>query len=388
MQHTPTDFLRASGKTADHFGFKTIDALRKEPACRDCTTPLEHTVTSDTVSLDMRGGLFSKSVARYCEEKLHALGAPVLLYDQHELADTGDIAVSFNIFNVQKSIAEAILIQASRALLHDLGHDEHVVRINTLGDSESTTRYGREIANFLRRRLDHMPAEARELMKEHPLLALAHLVDIGHDLAFKSPNPLEYLSDQSRKHFREIIEYLDMSNTPYEIDSKMLGHHECYSDALFSIDTNAGDEADAPITIRGGRYDELAYRKTKTRIPATGVVLMLKGSKLPARLPRTKEAVPSVYVVQLGFGPKVRSLLLIDHLRKAGIAVFHDLTSDSLSTQLRDAEAKGVRYTIIVGQKEFVEKNVILRDMQARNQEHLSQDMLVKKLRRQVLAVA
>lgn len=381
MQHTPTDFLRAAAKTAEHFGFRTVDNLKKEDACKNCTTSLAHTIDKDEVTLDVRGGLFRRSVATYCEENLHAFNAPVLLYENHELPESGDVAVTFNIFNVQKSIAEAILIQASRALLLDLGHEEHIVRINSLGDAESTTRYGREISNFLKRRLDHMPSEARELMKEHPLLALAYLVEIGHDLAFKSPNPLEYLSDQSRKHFREIVEYLDMSDTPYEIDPKMLGHHECYSDALFSIDVTS--EVDSPITVHGGRYDELLHRKTKTKTPATGAVLVLKGSKFPARVPRYKEAIPSVYVVQLGFGPKVRSLLLIDSLRKAGIHVFHDLTSDSLSTQLRDAEARGVKYTIIVGQKEFVEQNVILRDMAARNQEHVSQDVLVKKLKRQ-----
>lgn len=388
MQHTPTDFLRAAGKTAEHFGFRTIENLKKEPACKNSTNSIPHTVDKDEITIDVRSGLFGKSVALYCEENLNALNAPVLLYHHHEVPETGDTAVTFNIFNVQKSIAEAILIQASRALLLDLGHTDHLVRINSLGDNESTVRYGREVTNFLKRRLDHMPAEARELMKEHSLLALMHLVDIGHDLAFKSPNPLEYLSDQSRKHFREIIEYLDMSDTPYEIDPKMLGHHECYSDALFTIDTLMEDGSEAPLSVRGGRYDELVYRKTKTRTPATGAVLILKGSKFPTRIPRNKESVPSVYLVQLGFGPKVRSLLLIDNLRKAGIPVFHDLTSDSLSTQLRDAEARGVKYTIIVGQKEFVEQSVILRDMAARNQEHIPQSELVKKLRRHIQVVA
>lgn len=78
----------------------------------------------------------------------------------------------------------------------------------------------------------------------------------------------------------------------------------------------------------------------------------------------------------------MRSLLLVDSLKAAGIPVLHDLTSDSLSSQLRDAEARGVNYTIIVGQKEFVENTVILRDMNARNQEYVPQDILIKKLKR------
>jgi histidyl-tRNA synthetase len=79
--------------------------------------------------------------------------------------------------------------------------------------------------------------------------------------------------------------------------------------------------------------------------------------------------------------------MLIDALRQNGITVRHDLTSDSLSAQLRDAEARGVRYTVIVGQKEFVEQTVILRDMSARNQEPVPLDQLIRKLKRHTAAL-
>jgi histidyl-tRNA synthetase len=95
-----------------------------------------------------------------------------------------------------------------------------------------------------------------------------------------------------------------------------------------------------------------------------------------------------VYVVQLGFDPKIKSLMLIDELRKSGINVHQNLASDSLSTQLRDAEARNVKYTVIIGQKEFVENTVILRDMNVRNQEFVDQGSLIKRLKRQSPATA
>jgi histidyl-tRNA synthetase len=296
---------------------------------------------------------------------------------------TGEPAVTFHIFNVERSIAEAILIQVSRALASDLGHTEHTVRINSLGDRDSVTRYTREITNYLKKRMDHMPPAARELMKEHPLSALAHLIEQEHDLGFRSPNSLEFLSDGSRKHFREIIEYLDMSETPYEIDSKMTGHHEYYSDAIFSIDIKEEDGTPSPLSIRGGRFNEFIQRNTRSKASAVGVVAVLKNTKSPARIPRHKSSTPSVYVIQLGFGAKIRTLMLIEELRQAGISVIHNLASDSLSTQLRDAENRGIRYALIMGQKEFVENTVILRDLKQSNQEFVDQGALVKKLKKQ-----
>jgi histidyl-tRNA synthetase len=388
MSLTPTDFLKVANHTAEHFGFQTIDQLRRSPECKQCKTSLPHSITGTTKRIDAHQGLLTSAVATYCEEKLHALMRPVLLYSYAQVPRTGETAVTFHIFNVERSIAEAILIHASRALLSDLGFSDHTVRINSLGDSESLTRYSRELANFLRKRLDTMPPAARELMKEHPLSALSHLVEQDHELAYRSPNPLEYLSDVSRKHFREIIEYLDMSETPYEIDPKMLGHHECYSDAIFSLDImNEDPTAVAPITARGGRFDEFVYRATRTKTPAVGAVVILKNSKAPARNPRPRTKPPTVFVVQLGFGPKIKSLLLIDSLRRAGIPVFHNLASDSLSTQLREAEARGVKYTLIIGQKEFVENTVIFRDMDLRNQEYINQETLIRRLKKTVSAL-
>jgi len=382
MSHTPTEFLKVANHTAEHFGFQTIDQLRKSPECKKCIVSMPHTVTGTSKKIDSHGGLLSSGISTFCEENLHAIEKPVLLYAFQQVPYTNETAVTFHIFNVPRSIAEAILIQATRALATDLGHADNTVKINSLGDTDSLTRYTRELTNFLKKRMDTMPADVRELMKEHPLTALASLIEQNHDLAQRAPNPLEYLSDPSRKHFREIIEYLDMSATPYEIDPKMLGHHECYSDAIFSLNMDSEDDVESPLSIRGGRFDEFVYRATRTRTPAVGAVVVLKNSKAPARAPRPKTQKPSVYVVQLGFGPKIKSLLLIDSLRRAGIPVFHDLASDSLSTQLRDAEARKVKYTLIIGQKEFVENTVILRDMDVRNQEYITQDALIKKLKR------
>lgn len=382
-ESSPTEFLRIAAHTAEHFGFKTAEALRKEPDCKNCTTSLPHTILESDRNFDVTQGLLTRGITQYCDERLHALGGPVLLYSIDTAEQTGDTAVSFHIFNVQKSIAEAILIQTSRALVTELGYAEHTVRINSLGDMDSMTRYSRELTNFLRKRLDLMPESARELMKEHSMLALQDLVNQSHELAFKSPNPLEYLSDQSRKHFRDIIEYLDMSETPYEIDPKMLGHHEYYSDALFAIDLpKLDDEMENPLQIRGGRFDSFVERKTKRKTSAVGAVALLRERPAPARTPRFKLETPTVYIIQLGFGPKVRSLMIINELRQAGISVFQDLANDSLSAQLRDAEQRGVKYVIIIGQKEFVDGTVILRDMNARKQEPIPNDQLIRKLKR------
>lgn len=385
MDVTATDFLKHAASTAEHFGFKTLESLKKLPECKACSKKLEHSASALDRRIDALHGMLTSGMHNFCEAKLHEITEPILFYTIEQVPRSGEAAISFQIFNVEKSIAEAILIQATRALANDLGFVNHTVRINSIGDRDSSSRYIRELTNYLRKRLDDMPESARELMKEHALVALSHLIEKEHELAYKSPNPLEYLSDQSRKHFREIVEYLDMTDTPYEIDPKLIGHHECYSDALFAIDMLDEEGmriAHPSLYIRGGRYNEFVFRNTKRQIPAVGAVAVLRDKKSPSRTPRSRIATPSVYVVQLGFGPKIKSLMLIDELRKAGISVHQNLASDSLSSQLRDAEARNVKFTVIIGQKEYVDGTVILRDMQGRNQEYVPIGNLAGRLKR------
>lgn len=387
MDTTPTEFLKKAAHTAEHFGFKTTDSFQKNPACKNSTSSLTHSATAMDRKLDALSGVLTAGMSAYIENNMHALEEPALFYSLEQVPRSGEAALSLQIYGVPKSIAEAILIQTTRALTIDLGYETHVVRINSLGDRDSSTRYTRELTNYLKKRLDDLPPTARELMKVHVSEALLHLIEKGHELAYRCPSPLEHLSDLSRKHFREIVEYLDMSDTPYEIDPKLIGHHQCYSDALFAIDITDADGVNLPhqpLHIRGGRYSEFVYRHTKRDIPAAGAVVILKEKKAPIRTPRTQRgALPSVYVVQLGFGPKIASLILIDSLRRASVPVLQNLTCDSLSKQLRDAEAKGVKYTLIIGQKEYVEGTVILRDMEARSQEHVPLTSVVSALKRQ-----
>lgn len=381
--YSSTDFLKTAVSVAENFGFQSLPTIAKHPTIKNNATSLPHTANAKDRRKDNLYGLLAGGAATYCEKHLHAFGTPLFVYSIDSVPRTKEIAITYNIYNVPKSIAEVVLVQSLQALVTELGYTNYCVRINSLGDNDSMQRYHRELTTFLRKRIDHLPPTARELMKEHAFLALTHLIEKDHELSYRAPNSLEFLSDTSRKHFREIIEFLDMSDTPYEIDSRLLGHHECYTDALFSLDVMTDTDPAAPeLQISGGRYDAFMNHHIGQPVSAVGAVAIVRDSNLPARLPRSRRAAPKVYVIQLGFGPKVRTLMLVDELRRAGIIVEQQLASDSLSEQLRDAERRKSPYAIIMGQKEYVEGNVILRDMKARNQETIEQDKLVRRLKR------
>ncbi len=205
------------------------------------------------------------------------------------------------------------------------------------------------------------------------------------ELPDEPPRPMEFLSAVSRKHFREVIEFLEAANIPYVFNDKLLGHRDCYTQTLFeicndscdsSIQTTGGDV----LTIRGGRYDELLRRYFKVPSHGVGITLSLRPA---VSIESTKQIVlpknrirPQIFFIQLGYAAQLRSFAIIETLRKARVTIAQSLEVERLSEQLARAERLSIPYTVIMGQKEALEGNVIVRDTNTRAQQTVSVDML------------
>src|SRR5437762_8320899 len=117
----------------------------------------------------------------------------------------------------------------------------------------------------------------------------------------------------------------------------------------------------------GGRYDNLAKQiGGKKDVPAVGfsigvdrIVSSPWYKKLAPRILKK----PKIYFIQLGAEAKLKSLNIIEIMRKAHIPIAQSLSRDSLGSQLAIAEKLAIPYAIIFGVKEAIENSVIARDM-------------------------
>ena len=93
---------------------------------------------------------------------------------------------------------------------------------------------------------------------------------------------------------------------------------------------------------------------------------------------------PKFYFIQLGFEAKAQAFGIIETLRERKIAIKHSLSKDGLATQLANAEKLNIPYVLIFGQKEAIDKTVIVRNMETRKQDTIKIDDLkeyIKKLK-------
>src|SRR3989344_6450958 len=310
---------------------------------------------------------------------------PLFIYHSEPLWKTmdrnfygGDNAVQFSleIIGTGKSVAEAILFKTAFTILREAGFNDLNVVINSLGDRESIARFSRDFAAYYKKKMNDVPSHCRNNNKKDVLKTLECAQNKCILLKEEAPKPIASLTEDSRRHFSEVLEYLESLAVPYRINHCLVGGKDFYTKTIFEIRSDGPNEKYLkkqfePVIGKGGRFDDLTKKMwNRKEVPSVGISISMGGLGLKAPSTKKREEVkPTAYLIQLGFDAKLRCLDAIEILRQSRISVYQSLSRDQFSAQLAFTEKMEIPYTIIIGQKEALEGTSIVRNMATRSQE-------------------
>ncbi len=260
--------------------------------------------------------------------------------------------IQFHAMGSDRAIADAVVIRALVALTRDLYREEPVVRVNSMGDKETRARYARELGNFFKKRANDLPLECVERARGNAFEA-AELA-IERACAIDLPAPTEHLSDASRKRFEDLLEYLEMTETPYELARTLISRGNAWNDVCFEI--LVGNKRVA----WGSRYHELARHFFSSPMSAVGAVFTTPSGGDIVKKPVASRLRFSF--VHIGDEAKRVSIRLAEDFRKAHLPLTQHIGVESLTEQLRLAEHVESPYLLIMGRKEALEGSAILRN--------------------------
>jgi len=127
----------------------------------------------------------------------------------------------------------------------------------------------------------------------------------------------------------------------------------------------------------------LGGKETSACGGAAGVERIIKLMKnLEMKFP--KEAEAQVFLTQLGVLAKKKSLRLLEDFRRAKIKTTEAFGRDSLKAQLNKANRLGVKYVLILGQKEALEGTIIIKNMGSGKQEIVKLDKVVGTMKKRL----
>ncbi|MEK7128600.1 MAG: histidine--tRNA ligase [Patescibacteria group bacterium] len=331
----------------------------------------------------------------YIEHGMQTMPQPVMLYQygpsfRHDKPQRGRYRqfwqFDIDAIGSEKSIMDAITIKTCISILEEAGASNLSIDINSIGDKECRGAYIKELTGYYRKHVGELPSIDRERLKTNPLRILDSKEEKTKEVNKNAPDSVSFLCPSCKKHFKEVLEYLEEMGIQYNLNKNLVRGLSYYTRTVFEIVEQEGAEDGSPLALAGGgRYDYLARQLgSKKDVPAVGVSIgvdrIVSSPWYKKLAPRILKK-PKIYFIQLGPEAKLKSLNVIEILRKAHIPIAQSLSKDSLGSQLAIAERLAIPYTLIFGVKEALDNAVIVRDMSNRSQDTVKLNKLLEYLK-------
>ena len=320
--------------------------------------------------------------------KLYHNIAPFFRYERPQAGRYREFhQFGFEVLGEKNSVIDVQLIQIGYNILKELGVKDLIIEINSIGDVQCRPYYKKSLLSYFRKHQAILCADCKRRLKENPLRILDCKKEKCQELVNTAPQIIDYLCEECHNHFKEVLEFLDELDLPYRLNPFLVRGLDYYTKTVFEILEEAEEGKKQGTLIAGGRYDGLVKLLGGKDVSACGmaggverIVNIMKNAKV--KVPQSSS--PKIFLAQLGELAKKKSLKLLEKFRRAKIPIAESLSRDSLKIQLGIADKLGVKYTLILGQKEALEQSVIIREMTTGKQKIVNLDKLVGEMKKQL----
>src|SRR3989338_388949 len=269
-------FFEKAQEVAVYYGFKPIDTpiLEHENIFTSSIGEGTDIVDKEMYTLKTKGGDHlalrpehtAPLVRAYIEHGMQTMPQPVMFYQygpvfRHDKPQRGRYRqfwqFDMDALGSEKSIMDALVIKAGMSVLEEAGAMNISIDINSIGDKECRGGYIRELTNYYRKNISHLSAVDRELLKINPLRILDSKEEKTKEINENAPDSVSFLCLSCKKHFKEVLEYLEEMNIQYNINKNLVRGLSYYTRTVFEIaEEKKEEEDDTPIALAGGgRYD-------------------------------------------------------------------------------------------------------------------------------------
>ena len=278
---------------------------------------------------------------------------------------------------------DAEMIALFYAILKELGIEKSVtLKINSIGDGESRALYRSALQEFLRPHLSLLSETSQKRFESNPLRILDSKAPNDKDLVKDAPKIRECLNDASATHYAEVLKMLEAMDIPYVQDDLLVRGLDYYTHTIFEFTSNALGAQDA--ICGGGRYNDLIKELGGQDVPAIGWAsgierLLLVVDELQ---PLKTDSGLDLFLIVQGEDIRVKAPKLIHEWRSAGLNCDLDTLRRSMKAQMREANRQEARYVAILGEEEFDQGVVQLKNFETGEQEAVSFNDVVSTIKK------
>ncbi len=268
------------------------------------------------------------------------------------------------VFGSNDPLIDAEVIAYAVTFLKALKIKDVTVHLNTLGDQESKANYREALINHLKGGVDGLCHDCQKRFHDNPLRILDCKVDQENPLLINAPHPIDYLIDEDRAHFNNVLDALKAMQINYEVDQRLVRGLDYYTHTVFEIKVSKDLLGNQNTICGGGRYNNLVETLGGPVTPAVGfafgierLIVALKAANIT-----TPDAAMHVYFLTLGEAARLVATKLMQRFRIGGLMCNMDYLDKSMKAQFKQSDHQNARFVVIIGEQEVAENTVNIKD--------------------------
>lgn len=339
-------------------------------------------------SLTLRPEGTAGVVRAFLQNNLNAIGGvqklwykgPMFRYERPQSGRQRQFnQIGLELFGSDDPRADVEVIALATDILKTLGLQNLKLNLNSVGDSNDRQRYREALVNYFLPYKDELELDSQERLERNPLRILDSKNQRIKEINQSAPNIIEYLGNESRKHFDQVQQFLTDLNIDYLLNPCLVRGLDYYTHTAFEIQS---EDLGAQATVcGGGRYDSLVAELGGPDIPAIGwamgierLIILLK------QIQNNPNTSPDLYIVSKGKKAERKALVIAQKLRHEGLTVELDLSGGTFGKQFKRADRSGAIACLVLGDTEAETQTVQLKWLASKEQSTLTQEELISQI--------
>ncbi|MGI8936200.1 MAG: histidine--tRNA ligase [Phormidesmis sp.] len=339
-------------------------------------------------SIALRPEITAGLVRAFIQNKLFALGGvqrlwhlgPAFRYERPQAGRQRQFhQLDVEILGSRDPRADVEIIAIATQILNTLGLTALTLDLNSVGSGEDRQTYRDALVSYFTPYQDELDEDSRDRLTRNPLRILDSKDKRTQEIVVDAPSLLDYLSEDSQRHFDGVQQHLTNLGIPFNINPRLVRGLDYYTHTAFEIQSS---DLGAQATVcGGGRYDGLVAQLGGPDTPAIGFGMGLERLIILLEQMERYSTVPEldVYLISRGEKAEFQSAQLANQLRKHGYSVEVDLSGSAFGKQFKRADRSGAVVGLILGDAEAESGKVQLKWLASGEQDELSQSELINQ---------
>lgn len=333
-------------------------------------------------SMTLRPEMTASVMRAFVEKSLHNISSvhklfyigPMFRYDRPQAGRYRQF-FQFGVEAIGNACPEqdAEVIDLLFSICKDLGLNNLMLNINSVGDKESRANFSQALKEFLTPKKDKLSLDSQNRLLNNTLRILDSKDPKDHEALIGAPSLNDFLNEESKENFAKVLRLLDSLEIPYHINEKLVRGLDYYNKTVFELTTSSTGSQNA--IGGGGRYDGLMKTLGGQDLPSVGFAIGIERI-LQAMIQQNVDlpAKPSadLYIIALGDLASNFAFKLTHDMRKASKIVEMDFSSKKLKDRLKIADQRRAKKVLIIGDDELKNNKAELKDMLLRTSQEVS----------------